>query len=49
MIDGCAVSLPMHAPGEAPSGLMLAGTTGTDHAILAIGAAIEAALNADRA
>jgi len=23
MLDGCAISLPCHAPGEAPVGLML--------------------------
>jgi len=42
--DGCALSLPMHAPGEAPVGLMVAGGAGDDRRILAIGGTIEAVL-----
>lgn len=43
-LDGCAVSLPCHRPGEAPVGLMLAGAGGRDRAILSIGQAVEQAL-----
>lgn len=43
-LDGCALSLPCHAPGEAPVGLMLAGCALSDARILALGAAAEAAL-----
>lgn len=41
LLDGCAVSLPMHEPGEPPAGLMVAGATDTDAAIMAIAAWIE--------
>ncbi|MFG1279307.1 amidase [Xanthobacter autotrophicus] len=41
MIDGCAISLPL--PG-APVGLMLAGAPGTDQALFAVAAGVEAAL-----
>ncbi|GGJ98280.1 amidase [Pseudomonas matsuisoli] len=43
-LDGCALSLPCHAPGTAPVGLMLAAAGGKDHQVLSIGLAIEAAL-----
>ena len=43
MIDGCAVSLPCHARGEAPVGLMVAGVGGSDMHTLAAARAIEAA------
>jgi aspartyl-tRNA(Asn)/glutamyl-tRNA(Gln) amidotransferase subunit A len=43
-LDGCALSLPCHAAGEAPVGLMLAGAGGNDRKILEIGLAVEAAL-----
>lgn len=43
-VDGCALSLPCHAPGNAPVGLMVASTHGEDARILALGAAIESAL-----
>ena len=46
MLDGCAISLPMHAPGTAPTGLMLAASRGRDHALLDIAAAVEALLDA---
>ena len=46
MLDGCAISLPMHAPGAAPTGLTLASTRGRDHMLFAIAAAVEAALDA---
>ena len=42
MIDGCAISLPIHAVGEAPIGLMLAGIGGADRNLLALAAAAEA-------
>lgn len=45
MIDGCAVSLPMHAPGEAPSGLMVAGLVGEDRKLLALAKAVESVLS----
>lgn len=44
--DGCALSIPCHAAGEAPVGLMLAGKGGSDRRILALGLAVEAALAA---
>ncbi|MDB5765924.1 MAG: Asp-tRNAAsn/Glu-tRNAGln amidotransferase subunit-related amidase [Collimonas fungivorans] len=44
--DGCALSLPCHAAGTAPVGLMLAGAGGNDRKILEIGLAVEAALAA---
>ncbi len=43
-LDGCALSLPCHAPDQAPVGLMLAGLAGNDARILALGQAAEAAL-----
>jgi aspartyl-tRNA(Asn)/glutamyl-tRNA(Gln) amidotransferase subunit A len=42
--DGCALSLPCHAAGAAPVGLMVAGCAGTDAHILAVGLAIESVL-----
>jgi aspartyl-tRNA(Asn)/glutamyl-tRNA(Gln) amidotransferase subunit A len=39
--DGCALSLPMHAVDELPSGLMLAAPRMNDARLLAIGAAVE--------
>ena len=45
-LDGCALSLPCHAPGQAPVGLMLAGLGGHDREILALGAAVEPILAA---
>lgn len=41
-LDGAALSVPCHAPGEAPVGLMIAGPAGADRRILAIGMAVEA-------
>lgn len=41
-LDGCALSLPCHAPGEAPVGLGLFAAGGSDRRLLAIGAAVEA-------
>jgi aspartyl-tRNA(Asn)/glutamyl-tRNA(Gln) amidotransferase subunit A len=47
MIDGCAVSVPIHEPGAAPVGLMIAGPQGHDRRVLAIAAGVERALGAD--
>jgi aspartyl-tRNA(Asn)/glutamyl-tRNA(Gln) amidotransferase subunit A len=41
MIDGCAISLPAHREGEAPVGLMLAASGGSDRRIFELAAAIE--------
>jgi aspartyl-tRNA(Asn)/glutamyl-tRNA(Gln) amidotransferase subunit A len=45
-LDGCALTLPSHAPGTAPTGLMLMGSPLADHRILAIGRAVEPLLRA---
>ncbi|WP_371422851.1 amidase [Tardiphaga sp.] len=42
MIDGCAISLPIHAKDEAPVGLMLAAAGGSDRRIFELAAGIEA-------
>jgi aspartyl-tRNA(Asn)/glutamyl-tRNA(Gln) amidotransferase subunit A len=44
-LDGCALSLPCHPPGEAPVGLMLAGLHGQDRRVLELGLAVEQALS----
>lgn len=49
MMDGCAISLPIHRQGEAPVGLMLAGAAGSDRRILGVAAGLEAVLDAGRA
>jgi aspartyl-tRNA(Asn)/glutamyl-tRNA(Gln) amidotransferase subunit A len=41
MIDGCAISLPVHRDGDVPVGLMLAGAAGSDHRIFELAAGIE--------
>jgi aspartyl-tRNA(Asn)/glutamyl-tRNA(Gln) amidotransferase subunit A len=41
MLDGCAISVPMHEPGEPPAGLMVSGLAGEDAAILRTAAWIE--------
>lgn len=43
-LDGCGISLPIHAPGEAPVGLMLIGRQGEDAQLLALAATLEHAL-----
>jgi Asp-tRNA(Asn)/Glu-tRNA(Gln) amidotransferase A subunit family amidase len=43
-MDGCAISLPCHAPGDPPAGLMLAAPAMRDDALLAIAMAAEAVL-----
>lgn len=45
-LDGCALSVPCHRPGEAPVGLMIAGAAGRDRTILSIAQAVEQALRA---
>lgn len=47
-LDRCAISLPVHAPGEAPVGLMLIGRRDDDRRLLAIARAIETELNRTR-
>jgi aspartyl-tRNA(Asn)/glutamyl-tRNA(Gln) amidotransferase subunit A len=42
--DGCAISLPCHADGSAPVGLMLSSVNGEDDKLYRIAAAVEAAL-----
>lgn len=44
MIDGCAISLPIHEPGAAPVGLMIAGAHGADRRVLEIAASLEKVL-----
>ncbi|MGZ5871910.1 MAG: amidase [Bradyrhizobium sp.] len=44
MIDGCAISLPCHREGEAPVGLMLAASGGSDRRVFELAAAMEAAI-----
>jgi aspartyl-tRNA(Asn)/glutamyl-tRNA(Gln) amidotransferase subunit A len=41
MIDGCAISLPAHREGNAPVGLMLAASGGSDRRILELAAGME--------
>jgi aspartyl-tRNA(Asn)/glutamyl-tRNA(Gln) amidotransferase subunit A len=43
-LDRCALSIPCHAPGDAPVGLMVMGETMGDDRLLAVGLAVEAAL-----
>ena len=42
--DGCSMSLPMHQPGNAPTGLMISSINGADIHLYEIGFAIEAKL-----
>ena len=44
-LDGCAVSLPCHAPRTAPVGLMVCGPAMGDRRVLAVAAAIERTLH----
>jgi aspartyl-tRNA(Asn)/glutamyl-tRNA(Gln) amidotransferase subunit A len=43
-LDGCAASLPCHASGAAPVGLMVCGPAMSDRRVLAVAAAVEQAL-----
>jgi aspartyl-tRNA(Asn)/glutamyl-tRNA(Gln) amidotransferase subunit A len=45
-LDGCAISLPCHGPGEAPVGLMLWALAGRDDALLDLALSVEARLQA---
>lgn len=47
-LDGCAFSLPCHAPDELPVGLMVASTCGADAQLASCALAIERVLNARR-
>ena len=47
-LDGCAISIPIHRPGDPPVGLMLIGAPGQDRRLLAIAEQAEAALQALR-
>jgi aspartyl-tRNA(Asn)/glutamyl-tRNA(Gln) amidotransferase subunit A len=44
LVDRCALTLPMHEAGTAPSGFMLTGETMGDARLLAVAEAVEAAL-----
>jgi aspartyl-tRNA(Asn)/glutamyl-tRNA(Gln) amidotransferase subunit A len=44
LLDGCAISLPMHVDGEPPTGLMVAGLSGQDATIIRVAAWIEECL-----
>lgn len=43
-LDRCSLTLPIHAPGELPVGLMLMGETMGDRHLLSVGLGVEAAL-----
>ncbi len=45
-LDGCAISIPMHEEGTAPTGLMAMAPWGQDRALFGVAGAIEAALSA---
>lgn len=45
MLDGCSISVPMTRPQEAPAGLMLSAPGGSDRALMAIAAGVEALLS----
>jgi len=45
-LDGCAASIPCHAPGDAPVGLSLFGPAMSDRRVLAAAAAVERLLGA---
>ena len=47
-LDGCAATVPCHAPGAAPVGLMVCGTAMRDRHVLAVASAIEDALTRSR-
>lgn len=46
IMDGCAISLPMHISGEAPAGLTLATIGGRDDDLFAVAQAVETMLTA---
>ena len=45
-LDGCSFSLPCHAAGERPVGLMLSSVNGDNARLAAVALAVEAALEA---
>lgn len=47
-MDGCGLTIPCHKTGTAPVGLQLVGRHGADRAVLALGAACEAAISSIR-
>ncbi len=44
MLDGCSISLPCHAPGEMPVGLMLSSSALQDEALLTLALQVEQTL-----
>ncbi len=48
IMDGCAISVPMHPPGQAPAGVMLGHVQGSDRRLLAVAAAVESLLSGER-
>ncbi|HEX6298687.1 MAG TPA: amidase [Burkholderiales bacterium] len=46
-LDGCAATIPCHAPGSAPVGFMVCGPAMSDRRVLAVAAAVERALSRD--
>eukprot|EP00440_Ansanella_granifera_P072887 gb/GFBE01079098.1/.p1 GENE.gb/GFBE01079098.1/~~gb/GFBE01079098.1/.p1 ORF type:complete len:133 (+),score=31.07 gb/GFBE01079098.1/:1-399(+) len=44
LLDGCAATIPCHAPGEPPVGFSVAGMSCSDKHVLAVAQAVEAAL-----
>jgi aspartyl-tRNA(Asn)/glutamyl-tRNA(Gln) amidotransferase subunit A len=46
MLDGCAISIPCHVPGELPVGLMIWDRAMRDASVLGIALQAEAALGA---
>ena len=46
-LDGCAATLPCHAPGSAPVGFLVCGPAMSDRRILAVAVAVERALSRD--
>lgn len=44
ILDCCSISIPMNRPGDAPTGLMIVGRSGTDRRTLAISKALEGTL-----
>ncbi len=47
-LDGCAITMPCHFPGSSPAGLMVAGLSGWDQAVLRVSSSLERALTDQR-
>lgn len=47
-LDGCAITLPIQRPGEAPVGLMAVGRHGGDKRLLSVALGLEAAIERER-